>query len=91
MLQKTTKKHTKNTRRASVPRKQKQRFTRRTAPGMALLSGRQIVYETGMGLKNVYAEMDAGRLPFRYIGNRRYVSRPVFEQWLANFGKDTAA
>ena len=58
---------------------------------MALLSGRQIAYETGMGLRNVYAEMDAGRLPFRSIGNRRYVSRPVFEKWLANFGTESAA
>jgi hypothetical protein len=104
MSQKATKKHAKNARHAnkgsgnprrktaSVPRKpRKQRFTRRTVPGIALLSARQIVNETGMGLRSVYDELDAGTLPSKRVGNRRYVSRPVFEQWLATFGKDAAA
>jgi hypothetical protein len=81
MLRKATKKH------SEKARWQKQRFTRRTIGGMALLSARQIVAETGMGLRSVYDEMDRGTLPSKRVGNRRYVSRPVFEQWLANFGK----
>ena len=58
---------------------------------MALLSARQIVMETGMGLKSVYEEMESGRLPSRRVGNRRYVSRPVLNEWLANWGKKSAA
>jgi hypothetical protein len=71
--------------------KRQQRFTRRTVPGVALLTGRQIAAETGMGLLSIYAQMDDGSLPFKQVGSRRYVSRPVLEQWLRDFGKTAAA
>jgi hypothetical protein len=53
-----------------------------------LMTCRDVSARSGIGLTAIYGEIRAGRLAARQVGNRAYVSRPGYEAWLANFGRE---